>query len=507
MTMADDAPKKRASRKRGRPTDDSQTLGGTTSTTAIAVYEPPDASNARIVSAGQTLSLFDEEYLLSLANSNIASQPAFAAADFGLGLPGQIDGYATLQSDRGDETQSLFRYQWCAGVTTLLAALSNSEASNDNPYTAVWCEHHDDLLGELPDDTFHAIQVKTKVNATPWKCTDSGFVQAIRKFCLNEALYSSKITRYIFFSNAQVYVPGSNAEKPATFANSPFRVAQACSRASCPESIPTPYKASFDGIVAAAVVDAHIAFRVFRKLWFKTGPALESYREAMQFALAGVPLCSGLPVEQLRTISDDLLSMVGGASSMEITALDFYSSVVLSDGRPANYIRSKRIAVDSIKILLTESKSVGFRYADVGGMVDLGNAKGQKNKLKEKMSAGYVGNFFRYIWLQALAAEEKLLEEAHVAPEVTLKKLKQLEQVMLATCQAAELKAALEPDDKKRGILILQGLDERAETLVRVDSKTVENERKETLMGIAGLLSGSCHFAWGCPIDGGDDDL
>jgi len=125
-----------------------------------------------------------------------------------LGVPGQTEGHATLQSDRGDETQALFTYQWAAGVVILAGALASQ-----NQYAAIWCEHHDDLLAELPAGTFHAIQVKTvATQGFTWKCGDSGFVDAIRKFAEHEARYPSQIGQYIFFSNAKPYTPGRTAK-------------------------------------------------------------------------------------------------------------------------------------------------------------------------------------------------------------------------------------------------------------------------------------------------------
>ena len=41
-----------------------------------------------------------------------------------LGLPEQVVGLATTPSDRGDETQERFRYQWAIGVWLLAQSLS-----------------------------------------------------------------------------------------------------------------------------------------------------------------------------------------------------------------------------------------------------------------------------------------------------------------------------------------------------------------------------------------------
>ena len=165
-----------------------------------------------------------------------------------LGVPGQAEGRATLQSDRGDETQALFMYQWAAGVITLAGALASL-----NEYVAIWCEHHDDLLAELPTGGFHAIQVKTvSAQGATWTCGDSGFVDAVRKFAEHESKYPSKIQQYIFFSNAKPYVPGKTAKALTKLASSPLRIRDECRIAVGAGSIPTPYKATFDSLVKAS---------------------------------------------------------------------------------------------------------------------------------------------------------------------------------------------------------------------------------------------------------------
>src|SRR5260370_23620273 len=53
--------------------------------------------------------------------------------------------------DTGDETQLRFRYQHAYGVILLLAALSCKK-----PYTALLCDHHEDLLGQCTNGFFDA---------------------------------------------------------------------------------------------------------------------------------------------------------------------------------------------------------------------------------------------------------------------------------------------------------------------------------------------------------------
>ena len=77
-----------------------------------------------------------------------------------LGLPEQVVGLATTPSDRGDETQERFRYQWAIGVWLLAQSLSGERVIR-----ALWCEHHEDYLLELPTGRYIAVQVKTDISA------------------------------------------------------------------------------------------------------------------------------------------------------------------------------------------------------------------------------------------------------------------------------------------------------------------------------------------------------
>lgn len=414
-----------------------------------------------------------------------------------LGVPGQSEGRATLQSDRGDETQALYMYQWAAGVVILAGALTS-----ENRYVAVWCEHHDDLLAELPTGGFHAIQVKTvSAQGFTWTCGDSGFVDAVRKFAEHESKYPSQVEQYIFFSNAKPYVPAMTAKVPKKLASSPLRVRDECRAAGGEAHIPAPYKVSFDSLVKSTGVAPETVFNVLRKLEFQVGPPLEGFREHLGRVISGIPACKQFTIAWLDKVRDELLFLVGKASSLNVPSLKFYASILQSDSRPAAAVRTKRISVEDFDIVLKQHPSGGFRYAEVGGHIQLGKASGQMAVLRQKMNAGFVGAYFDSVWLQAMAAERRLMERALEDPDAAMRITKQLEGVMLVECQNAEAEAALEVDERRRGLLIYQRILQRTDELSRHDKASVENERPETLRGVAGLLSGSCNFAWGVPPD------
>lgn len=418
-----------------------------------------------------------------------------------LGTPGQESGQATLQSDRGDETQALFVYQWSAGVTILAGAMAGL-----NPYMAIWCEHHDDLLGELPSGLFHAVQVKTNsASNARWRCSDTGFRDAIRKFAEHEAKHMSQFERYILFSNVKPYIPGASAKAPQHMANSPVRVRDQCLAVAACTDIPEPYKASFDALVKYIGADSEVVFNALRKLEFQQGPHLEDFREQLLSLVSGIPACKQFTIGRLEKVRDELMLMVGKASSVAIPALEFYAEVLDTDGRPAAVVRGKRISLEDFHEAVTQHPDAGFRYADVGGHLQLGKASGQKEVLRQKMNAGYVGSYFDMLWLLAMSAEERLLGEALVDAEAALRKSNQLENVMLVECKTAELEASVNLDERRRGLIILKKIFNRADELSEHDRATVEGERSETLKGVAGLLSGSCNFTWGAPVDGVSD--
>jgi len=211
-------------------------------------------------------------------------------------------------------------------------------------------------------------------------------------------------------------------------------------------------------------------------------------------------------MERLCKVRDDIFFLIGKASALTIPSLDFYASILQSDGRPTAAIRSKRVSVEDFEGILKQDQSAAFRYADVGGFLQLGHASGQMEVLRKKMNAGYVGAYFDSVWLQALAAERRLLERALIDPQAALRITRQLESLVLVECQNAEALAALENDERRKGLLIYQRIIKRTEELACHDRASVENERAETLRGVAGLLSGSCKFAWGVPIVEGDGD-
>ncbi|QDF96916.1 hypothetical protein CJ010_10430 [Azoarcus sp. DD4] len=210
---------------------------------------------------------------------------------FPLGLPEQVDGLATAPSDRGDETQERFRYQWAIGMWLLAQSLTGKR-----PIRALWCEHHEDYLLELPAGRYIAVQVKTdsRENAR-WRWSDDALVDSVARFCAFERIHGAVIDGYEFISNAAPYVPAATTKRVDSLAASPDRLIQCCSRASTHAEVEQPYKAAFTELVGKTGGDATVLFQALRKLRFAQGPVLRGYDDTLAASIVpGLPGCAGL---------------------------------------------------------------------------------------------------------------------------------------------------------------------------------------------------------------------
>jgi hypothetical protein len=424
--------------------------------------------------------------------------PSEAQLTLPLGLPEQAGGLPTLPSDRGDETQDRFRYQWAIGVVLLAEGVINA-----CPSVAIWCEHHDDFLIELDSGKFRAVQVKTdsSENAS-WTITANAFVKSIGRFCKLEELYGSQIEQYEFCSNAPVYIPAATAKDESKISLSPVRMRDACLKAGNHSCIALPYKKVFDSLVGMVSASPDTIHSVFAKIFFRHGPPLRGYLDTLVSAvIPSLPHCGSLPASRLKHIRDELIRLVETASGVPTNGVDGVLNYIANNGRPEVSLRGKCITVDAAKTSIEQAAQVTFKYIGIGEGIMLGDVKGQKNTLHRKMRNAFLESQFEPMWLRMVSAESRLMEKAISEPETFDALATQLEGAVLTECKDAEALALLEPDERRRGPMIYRDVLLRLTDLAKNDPVKVEHEPKDTLLGLAGMLSGSCRFAWGVPLE------
>lgn len=415
-----------------------------------------------------------------------------------LGLPNQVNGLATAPTDRGDETQERFRYQWAIGVWLLAQSLTGHRSIR-----ALWCEHHEDYLLELATGRFVAVQVKTDSRENiRWRWSDSALVDSVSRFCAFERQYAAQMDGYEFISNAAPYIPSSTATKDSTAASSPERLAQCCVQAATPTALEEPYLSGFVGLVKKTGGDEAALFQVLRKLRFAQGPALRGYDDTFSASVvAGLPGCGLLlPVACCR-LRDDLIGLVQGACRLKVSNLDGAVAYLASNGRPESILRGKCITPESVSELIAGARQSGFRFVDSGVGLSIGMTPGRAEVLQRKMRNAYLGSQFEALRIRMDSADQRLLERAILEPEGFEAVAQQLVGAVLVECKDVEAMAFDHIDEKTRGMSIYKQVLKRMDHLATQEPDRVCHEPKDTLMGVAGMLSGECKFAWGTPLE------
>lgn len=415
-----------------------------------------------------------------------------------LGLPEQVDELATAPSDRGDETQERFRYQWAIGVWLLAQSLTSERSIR-----ALWCEHHEDYLLELAAGRYVAVQVKTdsRENAE-WRWSDDALVDSVTRFCAFEKMHGASIDGYEFISNAEPYVPAATAKRPDSLAASPSRLIQCCTRASTHSEVPEPYKTAFDRLVGKTGGDAAVLFQVLRKLRFALGPVLRGYDDAFTASIVPkLPGCAALIPAACCRVRDELIGLVQAACRLRVEGIDGAVAYLATNGRPDVAIRGKCITPEAAAELLSRIRQPAFRFVDSGAGIDIGSTIGRTEVLGRKMRNAYLGSQFEPLRMRMDSADQRLMERALLEPDGFDAIANQLVSTVLVECKDVEAMAFDHANEKTRGLAIYKQILQRMDSLARDEPERVCREPKDTLMGIAGMLSGECKFAWGTPLE------
>lgn len=415
-----------------------------------------------------------------------------------LGLPEQVNGLATVPSDRGDETQERFRYQWAIGVWLLAQSLTGKRAIR-----ALWCEHHEDYLLELPTSRYIAVQVKTdsRENAH-WRWSDDALVDSVARFCAFERGHGTLIDGYEFISNASPYVPAATTKRADSLAASPDRLIQCCSKVASHSDIDEPYKAAFTGLVGKTGGDAAVLFRVLRKLVFAQGPVLRGYDDTLAASIVPqLPGCSALTTVLCCRLRDELIGFIQGACRLRVDGIDGAVAYLASNGRPEAAIRGKCVTPESAAEVVARIRQPAFRFVDSGAGIEIGATVGRADVLNRKMRNAYLGSQFEPMRMRMDSADQRLMERALLEPDGFDAIANQLVSTVLVECKDVEAMAFDHADEKTRGLAIYKQILQRMDSLAKEESERVCREPKDTLMGIAGMLSGECKFAWGTPLE------
>lgn len=209
-------------------------------------------------------------------------------------------------ADPGDDTSRRFRYQHAYGVILWVAAYRR-----ELEYIAIWCEQHEDFLGQIGEKQFDAFQIKTReAEIGFWEFGDEPLFKSIARFVKLDELFPGQIREFYFVSNARC----SESDKPERHHLCPGLVLKACmGQAPLPDFCEKSLKflAEKTGCTREAVL------AVLKRTKVQAAPSLtdidDVVRQTHLPAIDGLTDCSAT---ELATLFDRLLGRIRDASSL-----------------------------------------------------------------------------------------------------------------------------------------------------------------------------------------------
>jgi hypothetical protein len=393
-------------------------------------------------------------------------------------------------NDPGDETQRNFRYQVAYGVILLIGS-----ASKRLPYVSVYAEHHEDYLCERVDGKFDGYQVKTRrPEEGAWQLLDEPFKKSLKRFAELCQKFGDCIEELRFVSNVDYSNPSDKSNDVAKIRKSPVRLLKHIGECDSEKDILSPFDETFQELQRYCECSPSVLFGVLKKVGLVNGPDRKSFdSEILVTHLPVLDECKTLMLPQLIAIRDELIQKVSYASSLKIDdPSKHWVPINISDEQNPT-IKAKRITVEECVRTVSEKTAPPFRYSSTRHPVlNLGNGKGNLSKLKKKMLKGDLAFQIETMERRSLSAEQRLMEAAIRKPEAVDDMLNQLASIVKAECDEAYHHAAL--SGKVIGPQMLDDVFRRLKK--KADSNLTYKEPYETLIGIAGLLTGECKVWW-----------
>ena len=393
-------------------------------------------------------------------------------------------------SDPGDETQRNFRYQHAYGVILLVAGARGRE-----PYVALWCEHHEDLLCERSDGRFDGYQIKTRrPEIGDWTTNDEPFRRSIKRFVALLRRFPDDIDKLHFVSNAEC----SDSADGRHIAKSPQQLRRALEGCRSIDEVPAPFADTLTDLASFCDCTTSEVFNCLRRVHFVKGPSRDSFdTELAHDHLSTLPAFQFMIPAQLNRVRDSLVQLVYKASSLQVDSPDRHLCPVDATDRRNPRLMSKRL---DVKLALeTVDSAAPFRYLPVESALPLGDAFSQAPRRSRKLSEGGLGAYTELMERRALSAEAHLIEFAHLQPELAKAAVNQIENIVLGECMEARLAASAE--GSPYGTRMLVDVNERLRHAARNEPSTVYCQPYEVLSGVAALLTGACKVWWSPEFD------
>lgn len=397
------------------------------------------------------------------------------------------------RDDPGDDTQLRFRYQHGYGVILLAGA-----GAGLLPYVAVWCEHHEDLLGEKPNGRFDSFQIKTAKpeSAGPWKMNSEPLFRSVGRFVELDSKFPDKFDAHTFVSNCECYDTAQADElwkSPIQF----FRAVQACAAVA---NLAPAFVKTVDHLAEKLTCDKAKLFETCKRVRIAQGPALNGFETAIAHEhLPKLDGCVTLAPAELNGLRDELIQMVWKASSVAIDDPGKHWCCVLGQDHLNPRLKAKRLTVKDTVHDAVAGRALVFRFTPSGESLTLGGGKRELAVLGKKLLRGGLVQQLDSMQSRTLSAEQHLLALVAQDADEADRVLAQVKGVVQGTCDDAQAVASATPEPW--GLGMYRDVVTRLRNVSDTQPDMVCRQPHECLMGVAGLLTEACKVWWSPRFD------
>ena len=398
------------------------------------------------------------------------------------------------KTDPGDELQRNIRYQNACAVILLINSLIEKKI-----YTSIWCEQHDDILGERKDELFDFYQIKTrKPENGSWKLNDEQVINSIKKFVSHFKNFKDKVGKFYIVSNTDYFVSGSKQK----IGLSPIKLLEAIAlEKSNGLKISEELQKSLKTLSDHCECEVEDLKSVFLLTEFTLGPERNSYETIISSDfLPQLTECQQLSRSELNALRDELIQVVSKASSLSVENPDQYWYCVHGDASSNPHLREKRITVASIKILVQERQSVPLRFNKVVKNYEFTTALKKRSVLEKKFTYAGLSDHLETMQNRMLATESRLLDLATRMPAREFEeRLNQFIALVKGECDESALESQICDPAFRESMLRI--VFRRLRELADKKPFMVYNEQYEFLVGLAALLTTECSVWWSEKFD------
>lgn len=389
--------------------------------------------------------------------------------------------------DPGDDVQRRFRYQHAYGVILLLRSILEPDS-----YKCIWCEFHDDYLAQS-NGHFDCYQIKTGTpEHGPWDLGRPEMIGSLKKFSAFATRFPGRHRHFYFVSN----VKQLDTQYKPKIHKSPLQFVAAIAKAKDQDALAEPFKSRLAPLAEKCETDTGCLFTVLKNLKFIDGPSLNDFEVVVASThVAKLPACQHLSQVELSNLRDELIQKVYEASSRVVDGPDKHWYCV--NGKPAEdpWLKAKQLPPSIVEVVISQKRTIPFRYAPVQTTIDQQNAQGELSKFQKKLKRAGLDEQLETMKRRTISAERHLFELAASKPERIAEIKNQIECFVQGACDDAKLARGETPPPY--GPSMLRDLQEKLQKTVDESPDMVCNQPFEFLVGVAGLLTEGCKVWWG----------